>query len=356
MAIIGPRTTPDKPPPPRGLSPRRRRRREWLEAPLRRPLLAVVPVTVGLLAAVALSVLLSPRYRASALVRAVWERETDTALRRVSGDVAARKLQSVRGRVVARSLIQRVLGEVGPYRSVHGEDPPPAEQLEKMLRSVSVEPRGADSFVIRFAHEDPQTAAHVSNRLASLLVEEAEEERARRSRVDPSLLEARLDDARKALEERGEVLRRGRDEDPAGASGEPGAAPARLVDASRRVRPSTEDLEKLAREFDEAHRAYLALQDEWRAAETAARTGGSAIARFTVVQAASIPSRPYFPSIVQFALVGLALGLALGLGASVVAESRDRLVRGPEDLQEALPQPLLAELPLVRTPRARPRK
>jgi uncharacterized protein involved in exopolysaccharide biosynthesis len=435
-------------------------------------------VTLGLLAGVAASFLLSPRYRASALVQALWESETDAVLRRVTPDVAGRKLLLVRGRVVARSLLQRLLEETTPYRSVRGEDRPPAERLEMMLRAVSVAPRGGDSYAIAYAHDDPETASRVANRLAELLVEEADEARAARSRTDPARLEARLEDARKALEEQREALQRARERPPVSRPGEQGtdtgrlarlavqkaalaaeleaararagelrqeiagekhpsaragsrggaelerlrgqladlrkrytdqhpdvqallrrirrleAAPppaaerntrvsslndelaaieqqvdglkrrqaaldverARLTGGSPAVRPSAAELETLARELDEARRAYVALENEWRAAETAARTGGSATARFAVAQPAQVPTSPYFPNRIHFALVGLALGLAFGLGASLVAESRERGVRGPEDLRETLPGPLLAELPLVRTRRRDRRK
>ena len=299
----------------------------------------------------AASVLLSPRYRASALVQALWDRDTDDALRRVTGDVVGRKLLLVRGRVVARSLLQRVLDDTTPYRSALEEDLPSAERFERMLKAVSVAPRGADSYGIAYAHGDPEIASRVANRLAQLLVEEADEDRATRSRTDAVRLEARLVEARKALEEQGEALERARERPPVDRPGEQGEATGQRARQAVRKAALAVELEAAARELDAARRAYVALENEWRAAETAARTGGGALARFVVVQPASIPTRPFFPNRVQFTLVGLALGLAFGLGASLLSESRDRGVRGPEDLRETLPQPLLAELPLVRTRR-----
>ena len=335
MPLDHPVANSDQYQPLRESSPGRRRAREWLEAPLRRPLLAAVPAAIALLGAVALAFLLPQRYRASARLQVVWASEADAGGQRMTGGVADRKLQAVRGRVLSRSLIERVVKEVNPHRTGDGEDPPLAEQLEEMLAAVSVEPSGSDAFLIQYEHDDPARAALVPNRLASLLVEESERERTARPQANPALLEARLGDARRALEEKGETLRRRR---------EKGAARA------------GEDLDRLARDYDEAYTAYLALQDEWRAAETAARVGGGAAARFIVVRPASIPPGAYFPNRVLFALIGLALGLTLGLGAAMVAESRDGSVKGPEDLQEILPHHLLAQLPLVRTPRFGRRK
>jgi uncharacterized protein involved in exopolysaccharide biosynthesis len=318
----------------------------------------------------------------------------------------------------------------------------------------------------------------VSNRLALLLVEEAEKEREARSQANADLLAARLDAARETLEEKRAALQPGHDGRPGAPSGEPGVSPAQvarlevekaavatdlaaahsradafkraiqgeadqgaagsdpraqelerlrgrlaelrkryteqhpdvqallrrihrleqaslpgagrseqassltagLVDvereiddlkrrqaslqaesaqlkrSTRRERPSVEDLERLTREFDEAHRAYRVLEDDWRAAETAARIGGNAAPQFVVLHPASAPLGPWFPNRIHFALVGLAFGLVLGLWASVVAESRDRSVRGPEDLRDMLPHPLLAQLPWVGMRRRGPRK
>jgi uncharacterized protein involved in exopolysaccharide biosynthesis len=446
----------------------RRRIREYLESPLRRPLLVAVPAALALLGALAAAFLLPPRYRASALVQAVWSREADAALQRMTGDVAGRRLQAVRGRVLGRAMIDRILREVGPYRPTGGEAPPLARQSEEMSAAVSVEPRAGDGFLIQYVHDDPAMAALVSNRLASLLVEESE--RAAGAHADPVLLEARLADAGKALEEKRAAIRRRQEKVSKGSSGEPDPAREQLarLDAEKRalaadlaasrtradslrraieseIRPPTtvegdrraeleqlrsrlaelrkryteehpdvkalkarihrleaalpsgadalvsssraqlaevdaqieslrqrearleaesaqlakgfrsptEDLETLGREFDEARKAYLTLQEEWRAAETASRVGGGSSPRFTLGRPAAVPSGPCFPNRVLFALVGLALGLTLGLGAAMVAESQDLSVKSAADLRKILAPPLLAEIPFVRVPRRR---
>jgi succinoglycan biosynthesis transport protein ExoP len=136
------------------------------------------------------------------------------------------------------------------------------------------------------------------------------------------------------------------------------AAIANLVSrgrASPGARPPSapeRDLEVLTRDFEQAQAAYLALRDEQLAAETEWRLAPGAPPRFQILQQAQVPERPYFPNRLLFALTGLALGLALGLSAALVAERRDPSVKGPEDLRDLLPEPLLAEIPLVRLPRA----
>jgi capsular polysaccharide biosynthesis protein len=78
--------------------------------------------------------------------------------------------------------------------------------------------------------------------------------------------------------------------------------------------------------------------------------GLGALPRFESLGEARVPERPYFPNRLLFGLAGLVLGVAAGLGAALVAERRDPSVKGPEDLEELLPERLLAVIPLVRVP------
>lgn len=72
------------------------------------------------------------------------------------------------------------------------------------------------------------------------------------------------------------------------------------------------------------------------------------ITRFELLRDAEIPRVPEAPSPILFVLAGALAGLVTGLAAAVVSEHRDRRVRGPEDLEDVLPVPLLATLPEVR--------
>ncbi len=412
-----------------------------------------------------------------ALVRVDWAAEDASVAQRLGADPESRRLSFLRLRVLSRPAVERVLEEAKPYSTPGRDSSSPLEPAERLLSGVTIGLQGDDAFAIEYVHADPEKAALVPNRLASLLVAEAADERARRSATDPRLLEARLVEARKAIEEKAAVIRRLReggasmvpaDGDPepgrrerleaekravaldlstamaraeglrleiaaeersstSGASGPsaelarlqaeraelrkryteehpdvealnrrirrleteaasaaasaPGvatsssraqldgveaeiatlrqqaarldveSAPAPVARPARDVRSgsaSKRDLEALTRDHDQAQRAFLELQDEWNAVETASRLGRGAAARFELGEPARVPERPYFPDRLLFAVAGLAVGLALGLVCAAVAEIRDRSVKGPADLETILPQPLLAVIPEVR--------
>ena len=119
--------------------------------------------------------------------------------------------------------------------------------------------------------------------------------------------------------------------------------PLRRDDAVRRA---TSDLSR-------ARESYREALEKWQVAETARGLLAGRGERFEVVEPARVPQEPFSPNRPLFALFGLALGLALGLGAAVVAEHRDRSVKGPEDLEETLALPIIAVIPLVRVGRRR---
>lgn len=111
--------------------------------------------------------------------------------------------------------------------------------------------------------------------------------------------------------------------------------------------------QRAAEELEEARRAYQELLTETQAAEAAARLRSGPVMRFERLREAMVPRAPETPSPVLLGIAGTLVGLLAGLLAAVVAEQRDHSVKGPEDLAEILPVPLLATIPEARAPRNR---
>ena len=451
----------------------RRRRTYFLEAPLRRPGLVLAPIVFLSLAAAAVAHLLPSRYRASALVRAEWQAADEALLQQRGVDVAARRTQAVRQRVTERAVLERVLREASPYaagRAAASFD----EASERLLSDLRVRSMASSSFVIEFVHRDPATAARVPNLLARSLVEG---EAGAAPRDERGTLAARLEEARRTLQQKADALGRPApqasqprpqpDESDAVPPDEEAFAEKRTVAASlatarsraerlrqaiaaeaRSTAPPTPqqqlehmrvalaelreryteehpDVERLrrqimrleaslppapagppspqeelrsteaeiqelvarqaqldartapsgrarspsrppapsptadpareraVREHERAQQAYQALLVEWQAAQAAPRPSRGPITRFELLREAATPEAPESPHPVLFVLAGALAGLVTGLVAAVVAEHRDRRVKGPEDLADILPVPLLATLPELRDKRRR---
>jgi uncharacterized protein involved in exopolysaccharide biosynthesis len=144
------------------------------------------------------------------------------------------------------------------------------------------------------------------------------------------------------------------------AGGRGPAAVAEQVERLRsdlRVRPMARSLFAVEFEHPDPVKASLVpnvlarlLVEEAESARRAAEAGPGRgpIARFELLADATLPATPESPDPVLHGLAGALVGLLLGLLAAVVAEHRDRSVKGPEDLEDILPVPLLATLPEVR--------
>jgi polysaccharide chain length determinant protein (PEP-CTERM system associated) len=68
---------------------------------------------------------------------------------------------------------------------------------------------------------------------------------------------------------------------------------------------------------------------------------------FRILDAANLPESPSFPNPLYFALGGLGIGLALGVGIMALREVRDKTLRTEEDVEFFLQLPTLANIPSV---------
>lgn len=69
--------------------------------------------------------------------------------------------------------------------------------------------------------------------------------------------------------------------------------------------------------------------------------------QFRVMDPANLPERPSFPNRPMFALSGLAGGLALGVGLTLLLEMKDRSLRSEQDVAMYLELPTLAVMPVL---------
>ena len=99
--------------------------------------------------------------------------------------------------------------------------------------------------------------------------------------------------------------------------------------------------------------AALVDRAEAEASRTPPDASGVPALVFRIVRPAGVPAGPYFPWAWLSSLTGLLAGLAAGLAAAFLSAARDRSIRTPEELEELLGLPVLAEIPFIpaRSPR-----
>lgn len=75
--------------------------------------------------------------------------------------------------------------------------------------------------------------------------------------------------------------------------------------------------------------------------------------QFQVLDPANLPDSPSFPKRLNFGIGGLAAGLALGCAITVLLEMRDTSLRTERDIEILLNIPVLATIPLLKSPSQR---
>jgi hypothetical protein len=109
-----------------------------------------------------------------------------------------------------------------------------------------------------------------------------------------------------------------------------------------------QEIVTLTRDFNKLNENYLALLNKKLDAQLAAkleqRWQGD---RFRILDPASLPENPFFPNRLLFLLFGISAGLALGVGVALAADLLDQSFRSVRDLEDALPFPVLAAVPLI---------
>jgi polysaccharide chain length determinant protein (PEP-CTERM system associated) len=435
--------------------------REYLEIPLRRPWHVAIPFVLVLVAAVATSYILPPRYRSSTLILVESEKVPESFVGQVATERVGRRLLTVKQEVTSRTRLETVVRELDPYKQLDRTSM--TDQVEWMRGSTSVTVRGNDAFGVEFVHGDRHMAQRVANRLAQLFIEETMQARKQQVGEAYSFIEQELAESRKQLEGREEALRRYKeqhmgslpeqlnanlstlqrlqleqqgvadslrmasdrlvtlenpapkpattgngdgkadltqlqsqlaslrsrytDEHPdvqavlgqiaamersAAKSNNVAAASATLEHARAEVKNFRERRDELAlqigrfqarvegaprveqeivtltRDFNKLNENYLALLNKKLDAQLAAkleqRWQGD---RFRILDPASLPENPFFPNRLLFLLFGISAGLALGVGVALAADLLDQSFRSVRDLEDALPFPVLAAVPLI---------
>jgi polysaccharide chain length determinant protein (PEP-CTERM system associated) len=106
----------------------------------------------------------------------------------------------------------------------------------------------------------------------------------------------------------------------------------------------------LSRDYESTRKSYdslLGRRQQAQIAENLEKRQKSE--QFRVLDEARIPTKPWKPKRPMILLAGMGLGLAVGVGAVVVAAYLDRAFHDPEDLEQCTALPVLATVPFLMT-------
>lgn len=177
--------------------------RAYLEAPLRRPLLVLVPFGLILAGSVALGFVLPKMYRSATLILVESEKMPDSFVRSMATETTNKRLVTIKQEILSRTRLQMVIEEFNPYPGIQSQ----TAAIEAMRQATAITVKGNDAFSIEYVHRDPKKAQQVTARLATLFIEESTKAREQQVEEAYEFLDSQVRDARRELEVKDATLR-----------------------------------------------------------------------------------------------------------------------------------------------------
>jgi polysaccharide chain length determinant protein (PEP-CTERM system associated) len=167
------------------------RRRTWVIA---------APVVLLGLATGAILDRLPDRYRSSTLIMVVPQRVPESYVRATVTTRIEDRLQSISQQLLSRTRLERIIRDYGLYERAR-QTAPMEDVVERMRADIQVQVVKGDAFRLSYVADVPVIAQKVTERLASLLIEESLRDREVLAEATNEFLETQLEDARRRLVE-----------------------------------------------------------------------------------------------------------------------------------------------------------
>ena len=174
---------------------------DYTEIFLRRIWYIVIPFTVILAAAILYALSLPKVYRATTLVLVTPQKVPEAFIRPTVTSRIEDRLQSIGQEIMSRTRLEQVISELKLY-SEEAKSLSQEEIIELMRKNIQVELKGKEGyFTISYVGKDPKIVTMVTNKLASLFIEENLKLREQQAQGTSDFLSVELNATRAKLEE-----------------------------------------------------------------------------------------------------------------------------------------------------------
>jgi protein tyrosine kinase modulator len=167
------------------------RRRWWL---------IVVPFAIVSVGTFIEARLTPNRYRSETVILVVPQRIPESYVRSTVTSRIEDRLQSIGQQILSRTRLERIILDFNLYPAAR-KSAPMENVVEMMREDINVETVKGDAFKVTYASGDPQAAQKVTDRLASLFIEENRHDREVLADGTSEFLEVQLENARHRLAE-----------------------------------------------------------------------------------------------------------------------------------------------------------
>lgn len=177
---------------------------DYLEIFLRRKWFIIIPVALSIVGILLALIFIPKTYKSSTLILIEHQMIPEFYVTpTVDNDIASR-LNTITQQVMSRTRLESIINEFGLYRNV--KDKLTNEELVELMRkSITLDVRSGrsgqgSSFAISYIGGEPETVMHVTNRLASLFIEENLKVREQQVEGTTNFLETELQNLKNSLE------------------------------------------------------------------------------------------------------------------------------------------------------------
>ncbi|HZC81154.1 MAG TPA: Wzz/FepE/Etk N-terminal domain-containing protein, partial [Nitrospiraceae bacterium] len=150
---------------------------DYLEILRRRAWVVLACLLVGVLGAGVVFLVMPKTYRSSTLILVESQKVPTDFIKPVTVDTIEERLISIQQQIFSRTLLQKIIEEFGLYKD-DLERKPWEDVIEDMRKDIKVTTvddrlrRNIQAFTIAYEGNDPLTVMKVTNKLASLFIEE----------------------------------------------------------------------------------------------------------------------------------------------------------------------------------------
>jgi polysaccharide chain length determinant protein (PEP-CTERM system associated) len=172
---------------------------------VRRCWLILVPFAIGVAAVPLLARAVPERYRSETLILVEPQRVPNEYVKATVTESVSDRLPAIGEQLLSRSRLERIIAELDLYKEERQRSV--MEDVVSRMRDADIQLNLAsngrgdsrDSFRISYVSGDPQTAQKVTERLASLTIEQNTLDRSSRAESTNTFLEAQLENAKQRL-------------------------------------------------------------------------------------------------------------------------------------------------------------
>jgi polysaccharide chain length determinant protein (PEP-CTERM system associated) len=236
------------------MSPRIYTPEEIIRTVVRRRWVILVPFAIGIALAPMLARFAPERFQSETLIMVVPQRVPNSYVKPTVTQSVEERLPAITDQILSRSRLERIIQEMDLYKEERSRQV--MEDVVAQMRldvKTGVVGKEADSFRVSYVNNDAETARRVTERLASLYIEQNLTDRSNQAESTSQFLDSQLEQAKQRLVEQEKKLEAYRRQHP-------GQLPTQMPANLQAIHSATANLQSLHDSINRAQERRLLIE------------------------------------------------------------------------------------------------